>query len=278
MMATQNKGSDPVTEDYRDEVQEVLRENEQHAQPPVPAFTSVMKAIYQEPSLAAEQPIPFKRRVRSCGQLVRAQLNLLPRYIMLIEIVIAAGAVVISSVLHGARYGGLGLHILSNLLMLNMALTVILVFSVRDDRELMLSMPLGPQVVVATRLLLAFISNIVVGGAALLVATAINPVMRPLPAITQVIAPATLLANIVALLCIWQYSWVALLLGALAPLVRTMQDLGPSFLLPAWVDSAPSTTAAWAGIILLATGLLSAAIFTAPLAWHAQLADGDKNC
>lgn len=276
-MVDHNSSTGPVTEEYQDEVREVLRENEQNVQPPVPAFTSVMKAIHQEPSLATDQPIPFMGRVRSCGLLVRAQFRLLPRYIMLVEIVIAAAAVVISIFLHGAQYGSLGLHIFPNLLMLNMALTVILVFSVKDDRELMLSTPLGPQVVVATRLLLAFISNIVVGGAAVLIAAAINPVMRPLPVIAQVIAPITLLANVVALLCIWQYSWVALFLGVLAPLLRTLQDLRPSFFLPAWVDSVPSTTAAWSGIILLAVGLLCAAIFTAPLAWHAQLAGGDTH-
>ena len=262
--------------EYQGEVQEALREKEQNDQPPVPAFTSVMEAIHQEPSLATDQPIPFMRRVRSCAPLVRAQFRLLPRYIILVEIVIAAGAVVMSNVLHGARYGSLGLHVFSNMLMLNMALTMVLVFSVKDDRELMLSMPLGPQVVVATRLVLAFISNIVVGGVAVLIVTAINPAIRPLPVMAQVIAPMTLLANIVALLCVWQYSWVALLLGVLAPLLRAVQDLRPSFLLPTWINSVPTTAAAWSGIILLTVGLLCTAIFTAPLAWHAQLAGGNK--
>lgn len=276
-MVDQYKSTSPVTKEYQGEVEEVLREKEQNVQPPVPAFTNVMKAIYQEPSLATDQPIPFMRRVRSCGLLVLAQFRLIPRYIILVEMVIAASAVLVSNFLLGARYGSLSLHIFSNMLMFNMALTIILVFSIKDDRELMLSMPLGPQVVVATRLLLAFISNVVVGGAALLIVTAINPVMKPLTVIAQVIAPITFLANIVALLCIWQYSWVALLLGVLAPLLRTLQDLRPSFFLPAWVNSVPTTPASWSGIILLALGLLCAAIFTAPLAWHAQLTGGYNN-
>ena len=269
--------SSPVTEEFQGEVQEVLREKERNVVPPVPTFSNVMKAIHQEPSLATDQPIPFMRRARSCGPLVRAQIRLLPRYIFLVEIVIAAGAVAMSNILHGGRYGSLGLHVCSNMLMLNMALTMILVFSVKDDRELMLSMPLGPQIVVATRMLLAFMSNIIVGGAALLVVTAINPVMRPLPVMAQVIAPMTLLANMVALLCIWHYSGVALLLGVLAPLMRTVQDLRPSFLLPTWINSAPASTAVWSVVILLAVGLLCAAIFTAPLAWHARLAGENKN-
>lgn len=275
--STSPDSADLVTEEYQGEVQEVLREKEQNARPSVPAFTSVMESIHQAPSLATDQPIPFMRRVRSCGLLVQAQFRLLPRYIILVEILIAAGAIVMSNVLHGARYGSLGLHVFSNMLMLNMALTMVLVFSVKDDHELMLSMPLGPQVVVATRLVLAFISNIVVGGVALLIVSAINPAIRPLPVMAQVIAPMTLLANIVALLCIWQYSWVALLLGVLAPLLRVLQDLRPSFLLPTWVNSVPTTTAACSGIILLAAGLLCAAIFTAPVAWHAQLAGRVKN-
>ena len=275
--STSPDSTGPVTEEYRDEVQEALREKEQNAQPAVPAFTSVMKAIHQKPSLATDQPIPFRRRVRSCGPLVLAQLRLIPRYILLVEIAIAACSVLISNLMQGARYGSLGTHIFSNMLMLNMALTMILVFSIKDDRELMLSMPLGPQVVVASRLLLTFISNIVVGGAALLIVTAVNPGIRPLPVIVQTIAPITLLANIVALLCIWQCSWIALLLGILAPLMRTLQNLRSSFFLPAWVNSAPTTTAAWAGFILVTVGLISAVILTAPLAWHTQLAGGDKN-
>ena len=267
----------PITEEYRGEVQEALRKKEQNAQPAVPAFTSVMKAIHQKPSLATDQPIPFMHQIRSCGPLIRAQFRLMPRYILLLEIAIAACSVLISNLMQGARYGSLGMHIFSNMLMLNMALTMILVFSIKDDRELMLSMPLGPQVVVATRLLLAFISNIVVGGAALLIVTAINPGIRPLPVIVQTIAPITLLANIVALLCIWQCSWIALLLGVLAPLLRTLQNLRSSFFLPAWVNSAPTTTVAWAGTILLTVGLISAVILTAPLAWHTRLAGGDKN-
>ena len=275
--STSPDSTGPVTEEYQGEVQEALREKEQNAQPAVPAFTSVMKAIHQKPSLATDQPIPFMRQIRSCGPLVRAQFRLMPRYVLLVEIAIAACSVFISNVMQGARYGSLGTHIFSNMLMLNMALTMILVFSIKDDRELMLSMPLGPQVVVASRLLLAFISNIVVGGAALLIVTAINPGIRPLPVIVQTIAPITLLANIVALLCIWQCSWIALLLGILAPLVRTLQNLRSSFFLPAWVNSVPTTTAAWLGIILVTVGLLCAAIFTAPLAWYARLANGDNN-
>ncbi|AII74661.1 hypothetical protein [Bifidobacterium coryneforme] len=267
----------PVAEEFQGEVQEVLREKERNVVPPVPTFSNVMKAIHQEPSLATDQPIPFMRRVRSCGPLIRAQFRLLPRYIILVEIVIAAGAVVMSNTLHSARNGNLSLHVFSNMLMLDMALTIILVFPVKDDRELMLSMPLGPQVVVATRLVLAFISNIVVGGVALLIATAINPAIKPLPVMAQVIAPMTFLANIVALLCIWQYSGVALLLGVLAPLLRTLQDLRPSFLLPTWINFVPTTSAAWSGIILLTVGLLCVAIFSAPLAWHARLAGGNKN-
>ncbi len=275
--STSPDSTGPVTEEYQREVQEALREKEQNAQPPVPAFTSIMKAIHQNPSLATYQPIPFMRRVRSCSPLVRAQFRLIPRYILLVEIAIAACAVLISNLMQGARYGSLGLHTFSNMLMLNMALTMILVFSIKDDRELMLSMPLRPQVVVATRLLLAFISNIVVGGAALLIVTAINPGIRPLPVIAQTIAPITLLANIVALLCIWQCSWIALLLGVLAPLLRTLQNFRSSFFLPAWVNSAPTTAAAWAGFILVTVGLISAVILTAPLAWHTQLDGGDKN-
>lgn len=274
---TSPDSADPITEEYQGEVQEVLREKERNARPSVPAFTSVMESIHQAPSLATNQPIPFMHRVRSSRLLVQAQFRLLPRYIILAEILIAAGAVVMSNVLHGARYGSLGLHVFSNMLMLNMALTMVLVFSVRDDHELMLSMPLGPQVVVATRLVLAFISNIVVGGAALLIVAALQPGIKPMPIIVQMIAPITFLANIVALLCIWQCSWAALLLGVLAPLLRTWQNFGPSFFLPAWVNSVPSTTAAWADTILLALGLLCAAIFTAPLAWHARLAGGDEN-
>ena len=275
--STSPDSTGPVTEEYRGEVQEALREKEQNVQPAVPAFNSVLKAIQQKPSLATNQPIPFMRRVRSFGPLVLAQFRLIPRYILLVEIAIAACSVLISNLMQGARYGSLGMHIFSNMLMLNMALTIILVFSIKDDRELMLSMPLGPQVVVATRLLLAFISNIVVGGVALLIVTAINPGIRPLTVIAQTIAPITLLANIVALLCIWQCSWIALLLGVLAPLLRTLQNFRSSFFLPAWVNSAPTTTAAWAGSILLTLGLLSAVILTAPLAWHTRLAGGDKN-
>ena len=275
--STSPDSTGPVTEEYRGEVQEALREKEQNVQPAVPAFNSVLKAIQQKPSLATDQPIPFMRRVRSFGPLVLAQFRLIPRYILLVEIAIATCAVLISNVMQGARYGSLGTHIFSNMLMLNMALTIILVFSIKDDRELMLSMPLGPQVVVATRLLLAFISNIVVGGAALLIVTAINPGIRPLSVIAQTIAPITLLANIVALLCIWQCSWIALLLGVLAPLLRTLQNFRSSFFLPAWVNSAPTTAAAWAGFILVTVGLISAVILTAPLAWHTRLAGGDKN-
>lgn len=275
-MINRYNSTSPVTEEYQGEVQEVLGEKERNVLPPVPAFSNVMKAINQEPSMARNQPVPFMRRARSCGSLVRAQFRLLPGYIILVEIVIAAGAVAMSSVLHGARYGSLGLHVFSNMLMLNMALTMILVFPVKDDRELMLSMPLVPQVIVATRLLLAFMSNIVVGGAALLIDTAINPAMRPLPVTAQVIPLMTLLANMVALLCIWQYSGVALLLGVLAPVLRTLQDLRPSFLLPTWINSVPTSTAACSAVILLAVGLLCAAIFTAPLACHARLAGGNK--
>jgi len=115
--STSPDSTSPVTEEYRGEVQEALREKEQNAQPAVPAFTSIMKAIHQKPSLATDQPIPFMRRVRSCGPLIRAQFRLIPRYILLVEIAIAACSILISNFMQGARYGSLGMHIFSNMLM-----------------------------------------------------------------------------------------------------------------------------------------------------------------
>lgn len=253
--------SDARTDD--DVLQQALRRWEHGQAASVPGFPAVSRRIAATPSPLDRSRWTVARSLRLAGALAWAQVRIVPWLVIPVALLMAAAAVPAAWFLGLHRDASAAVSGFSSLVLFGVTVTVTMALSTTTPDAVSLATPLGPQVVVLTRVATVLAMNAAAAFAASVVVVGWGLTDSFLAVLAGWLVPLAAIAGAVTFLAVWSTPWVGIVVGIvlmpmLAPQPDSAADFGLGVATGAVREALTPVGVATLGVILLTLAVVSA--------------------
>ena len=241
----------------------------------VPSATQMLDRVRSNPSPLDAPVWSFNHGLRLMWLVARMQVKLSMGVILITAMMVMGISVVVARSLVVGGFAEALNRVFAGILLAGTAICMAFSFADASDRELMLSVPLGPSTQVAVRMTMTLSLDVVANLVATWLAVTFGSSQSMGILIAGWLMPLLLVCGICALVSLWFNPWVGLIAGLLVTYVVIPKSTQPVRFLP---DAMPSlgdlaSTSPIGSVAMVTAGLVSVliAIGGARLAYTSRL-------